>query len=184
MNLPRSLCFDLNISRIILQWSPTLGSEQAIIHLPIIIPSNWSPSSTTQKPKTDKTNPNTVIESLFQEEKIKNKNTQFRTNPQRPISPLQHLLWPPLPNHAEKLPWPPPASYLSRSLFVTFFFCSRWVRENGKSPDELESDELFGGFVALVYGKTELESARESCCQQWAMSEKAGASQWCYRPKA
>ena len=28
---------------------------------------------------------------------------------------------------------------------MTFFVCSRWVRENGKRPDEPESDELLGG---------------------------------------
>ena len=36
-----------------------------IIHLPIVIPSNQPPSSTTQTPKTNETNPNIVIESLF-----------------------------------------------------------------------------------------------------------------------
>ena len=95
----------------------------------------------------------------------KKKKTQFRTNPQRPRSPSQHLLRPPLPNHAEELPWPPPTSHLSRSLFVTFFVYSRWVREDGKSPNEPESDELLGGFGLL--GR-ELESERDSYRRLWA----------------
>ena len=127
-----------------------------MIYLPTIIPSNRPPSSTYpllfhpishhhQQPKHPRPTKQTQILSsnLYLGGDPLNK-TQFRTNLQRPRSPLQHL-WPLLPDHAKKLPWPPPVSHLSRSLFVTFFVCLRWVRENGKRLDEPKSDELLGG---------------------------------------
>ena len=63
---------------------------------------------------------------------------------------------------------------------MTFFVYSRWVREDGKSPNEPESDDLLGGFGLL--GR-ELESERDSYRRAgYGQPTKAEAGQWCLKP--